>query len=169
MSENADRGVLYIGHLPHGFFEVQLRRFFRQFGKILQLRVARNKVGRSKHFAFVEFQSREIASIVASAMNNYMMFGHTLKCSVLEAKHIHSGLFKNADKKFVLINKVKIARNQHNQLRSVEQTKKLRSNLVGKENKKRKALQELGIEYEFPGYVSQCNAFIHSFIHSVIN
>ena len=37
------RGVIYIGHLPFGFFEDQLRGFFSQFGTITRLRLSRNK------------------------------------------------------------------------------------------------------------------------------
>ncbi|XP_019706171.1 uncharacterized protein [Elaeis guineensis] len=35
--------VLYIGHIPHGFYEEQMEGFFRQFGKIKRLRTARNR------------------------------------------------------------------------------------------------------------------------------
>ncbi|KAG9663084.1 hypothetical protein KCU95_g19084, partial [Aureobasidium melanogenum] len=47
-------GVIYIGRLPHGFFEAQMREYFSQFGDITHLRMARNKLtGRSKHYAFI--------------------------------------------------------------------------------------------------------------------
>lgn len=38
-----ERGVVYISHLPPGFLEPQLRKFFRQFGEITQLRLIRSK------------------------------------------------------------------------------------------------------------------------------
>lgn len=36
-------GVVYIGHLPHGFYEEQLRSYFSQFGTVEKIKVARNK------------------------------------------------------------------------------------------------------------------------------
>lgn len=85
----ADRGVVYIGHLPHGFTERPMRKFFSQFGDILNLRVSRNRVtGKSKHYAFIEFVNREIAEIVADAMHRYMMFGHTLIVEVMEPEKV---------------------------------------------------------------------------------
>ena len=42
-------GVLYIGHIPHGYYEKQMRNFLAQYGKILRLRISRNKkTGKSK-------------------------------------------------------------------------------------------------------------------------
>jgi len=36
-------GVLYLGHIPHGFYEDQLRSYFSQFGTVTRLRLSRNK------------------------------------------------------------------------------------------------------------------------------
>lgn len=41
--DTSDRGVVYLGHIPYGFFEDQMRGFFAQFGQITRLRLARNK------------------------------------------------------------------------------------------------------------------------------
>ena len=35
--------VLYIGHVPHGFYEDQMRAYFGQFGDVTRLRLSRNK------------------------------------------------------------------------------------------------------------------------------
>uniref|UniRef100_A0A453MQ04 RRM domain-containing protein n=1 Tax=Aegilops tauschii subsp. strangulata TaxID=200361 RepID=A0A453MQ04_AEGTS len=35
--------VLYIGHIPHGFYEDQMQGFFQQFGAVKRVRVARNR------------------------------------------------------------------------------------------------------------------------------
>ncbi|KAF9609023.1 hypothetical protein IFM89_012463, partial [Coptis chinensis] len=52
--------VLYIGRIPHGFYETEMREFFKQFGDIKNLRIARSKkTGKSKHFGFIEFVSPE--------------------------------------------------------------------------------------------------------------
>jgi nucleolar protein 15 len=36
-------GVIYIGHLPFGFFEEEMRKFLSQFGTVLRLKLSRNK------------------------------------------------------------------------------------------------------------------------------
>merc|ERR1719427_397725 len=52
-------GVIFLGDVPHGFYEKEMKRFFSQFGKVDRIRVARNKRGKSRHFAFVEFLDKE--------------------------------------------------------------------------------------------------------------
>jgi hypothetical protein len=47
--QQATRGVVYLGHIPFGFFEDQMKGFFAQFGDVSRLRLARNrKTGKSK-------------------------------------------------------------------------------------------------------------------------
>jgi RNA recognition motif-containing protein len=41
--EEENRGVIYVGRLPHGFYEAQLQGYFSQFGDITRLRLSRNK------------------------------------------------------------------------------------------------------------------------------
>lgn len=42
-AQNQDRGVIYLGRIPHGFFEDQMRAYFSQFGDVTRLRLSRNK------------------------------------------------------------------------------------------------------------------------------
>ena len=37
------RPVVYISHLPHGFYEEELRSFFTQFGQVCRVKVSRSK------------------------------------------------------------------------------------------------------------------------------
>ena len=37
------RGVIYVGRLPHGFYESQLKDYFSQFGRVTKVHVSRNK------------------------------------------------------------------------------------------------------------------------------
>ena len=37
------RGVIYVGRLPHGFYEIQLKEYFSQFGTVTKVHVSRNK------------------------------------------------------------------------------------------------------------------------------
>uniref|UniRef100_A0A1A9Z709 RRM domain-containing protein n=1 Tax=Glossina pallidipes TaxID=7398 RepID=A0A1A9Z709_GLOPL len=75
-----NRGVVFIKHLPHGFFEEQMRNYFSQFGDVTRLRLVRSRrTGGSKGYAFVEFKFPEVAQVAAETMNNYLMFQKVLK------------------------------------------------------------------------------------------
>ncbi|EDQ92075.1 uncharacterized protein MONBRDRAFT_3397, partial [Monosiga brevicollis MX1] len=75
------RGVVYIGHIPFGFYEQQMRSYFAQFGSVTRVRVSRSpKTGRPRGYAFVEFLEPEVAEIVAETMNNYLLFDRLLVC-----------------------------------------------------------------------------------------
>lgn len=64
-SYKKNRGVVYISHIPHGFYEEQMREFFGQFGIVTNLRLGRSaKTGGSKGYAFVEFKYKEVASVI---------------------------------------------------------------------------------------------------------
>jgi len=39
----AGPGVVYVGRIPHGFYEKEMREYFSQFGKINKLKLSRNK------------------------------------------------------------------------------------------------------------------------------
>ena len=63
-SNEKNRGVIYISHVPHGFYEKQMREFFGQFGTVTNLRLGRSKrTGKSCGFAFVEFKFGEVAKV----------------------------------------------------------------------------------------------------------
>ncbi|OAQ99106.1 hypothetical protein LLEC1_03959 [Akanthomyces lecanii] len=92
---SGETGVIYIGRIPHGFYEHEMRQYFSQFGAISRLRLSRNKkTGASKHFAFVEFEEQSTAEVVAKTMDNYLLFGHILKCQVVPKERLHDSLWR---------------------------------------------------------------------------
>ncbi|KAI9229456.1 MAG: hypothetical protein DHS80DRAFT_22332 [Piptocephalis tieghemiana] len=146
-------GVLYLGRIPHGFYETEMRAYFGQFGDVVRLRLSRNrKTGRSKHFAFIEFGSVEVAEIVADTMNNYLLFGHLLQCKVIPPEKVHPDLFAGCERKFRVIPFRKIAAKHQNKAKSSEEVKGMHKRLLRKEKKKREQLKKAGINYTFPGY-----------------
>ncbi len=77
-----------------------MRAYFSQFGELTHLRLARNRrTGNSKHYAFVEFASPAVADIAARTMNNYLLFGHILKCHVIPTEQIPANLWKGEGKR----------------------------------------------------------------------
>jgi len=146
-------GVLYLGHIPHGFYEEQMRGFFSQFGTVSRLRLARNKkTGRSKHYAFIEFRHAEVGEVVAKAMNGYLLFSKVLVAKLMAPKEVHPETFKNANRKFKFVDRTMMERKLQNRARLPEEAAKREANLLVSDAKKRKKLAELGIEYEFGGY-----------------
>lgn len=145
-------GIIYLGRIPHGFYEHEMRAYFSQFGAVTRLRLSRNKkTGHSKHYAFLEFADEDVAQIVADTMNNYLLFGHILKCKVVPRDNIEyvESLFKGANKRFKPRPGAKLAKALFEKKKLEEVwTKKL-----GVENRRRKKintrLKASGIDYEF--------------------
>lgn len=148
--------VIYLGRIPHGFYEKQMMGFFKQFGVVRRLRLSRNKrSGNSKHYAFIQFDEVEVAQVVANTMNEYRLFDHTLSCHLVPAHAVHERMFLGANKAFKPQPWKAIARKQHNAERTYEQTVALNKKLLRVEKVKRKQLSAIGVEYEFPGYAGQ--------------
>uniref|UniRef100_A0A1I8PQ96 RRM domain-containing protein n=1 Tax=Stomoxys calcitrans TaxID=35570 RepID=A0A1I8PQ96_STOCA len=91
-----DRGVVFIKHLPHGFFEQQLKNYFEQFGAVTRLRLARSRrTGNSKGYAFVEFEYPEVAQVAAETMDNYLMFKKLVKAAYIPPEKQQFNYFKS--------------------------------------------------------------------------
>jgi nucleolar protein 15 len=137
--------IIYIGHLPDSFEEPQMKKFFAQFGTVKNLQLSRsNKTGNSKHYGWIEFETPQVASIVAKAMDHYLLFDKLLVCEVLPLTKVHPLLFKNARKgpkkpaEFASLPKKELA------LKLARQEKGIMAKLA-----------EKGIEYQWPSFVSQ--------------
>ncbi|OHT00908.1 hypothetical protein TRFO_32294 [Tritrichomonas foetus] len=137
--------IIYVGHLPEDFDEKQLKKYFSQFGKVLNVQLSRSKkTGNSKHYGWLEFETPEIAKTVAKAMNNYLLFNNNLVCEQLPQSKVHPMLFKNArrgpkkEKPKTPLTKQELA------LKLAKQEKVIMAKLAAK-----------GIEYSWPSLVSQ--------------
>ncbi|KLU89647.1 MKI67 FHA domain-interacting nucleolar phosphoprotein [Magnaporthiopsis poae ATCC 64411] len=102
--------VIYIGHIPYGFFEHEIRQYLTQFGTVTNLRLSRNKkTGASKGYAFVEFADASTAAIVAKTMDAYLLFGRILKVKLVPKDSQHENLFKGANRRFKTVPWTKMA------------------------------------------------------------
>ncbi|KAL4402265.1 nucleolar protein [Malassezia pachydermatis] len=155
-AQNKDKeevGVVYIGRLPHGFFEDQLKAYFEQFGDINRLRLSRNKkTGHSRHYGFMEFASADVAEIVVDTMNNYLLNGHLLQMSMIPPEKVDPNLWVGANRKFRRVPTDRIERVRRSKSRSAEARAKVNQKLLQRQKKRRAALERAGIEYDFPGY-----------------
>lgn len=113
--DGAESAVIYVGRIPHGFYETQMREYFSQFGQVVNLRLSRNRqTARSKHYAFIEFATPHIAATVAAAMHNYLLCGALLQVHVVPRSRIHADLWRGANKTFRHIPRAVIQRAKHN-------------------------------------------------------
>lgn len=39
-----ERGVVYLGHIPHGFYEKEMNNYFSQFGEVTNINIPKSKV-----------------------------------------------------------------------------------------------------------------------------
>ena len=115
--------------------------------------MSRNKkTGKSKHYAFIEFSSAEVAKIVAEAMDGYFFFGQKLQCRVMKKSEVHPELFKGANRAFRIIPWLKIERERHN--KAVESTdpgvlEKQKKKSSNREKSRMKRIEAAGIEYDY--------------------
>lgn len=153
ISVRKPRGVIYLGNIPHGFYEDEMKGYFSQFGKVTNLRLARSKnTGNSKGFGFIEFQEPEVAKIAAETMNNYLMCKRLLKAKFIAPEEQHEFYFKGENwtaKNYPkLRNRKKVIQKNHLAL-SDKQIDKSVKKYLKQINDVKKKLLEVGIEYNF--------------------
>jgi nucleolar protein 15 len=146
--------VLYMGRIPHGFYEKEMEGFFSQFGKIKRLRIARSKkTGKSKHFGFIEFESPEVAKIVADCMHNQLLFEHLLQVHIIPPEHVHPKLWRGFKYRYKPVDWVQNERNRQNKEKTLEEHKKFVEKIMKRDLKRQKRIEAAGIEYECPDFV----------------
>ncbi|EPS44912.1 hypothetical protein H072_1092 [Dactylellina haptotyla CBS 200.50] len=143
-------GVVYLGRIPHGFYEDEMRSYFSQFGTIDRLRLCRNKAtGKSKHYAFIQFSSSNVAGIVAETMNNYLLYGHILKCKLLSEAECDEKMWIGANRRWKVPPLAKIRRIKHERKREPEVWDRLQRKENSRRLSKMRKWAVAGIGYSF--------------------
>jgi nucleolar protein 15 len=83
-------------------------------------------------------------------MNNYLLFGHILKCSVIPKSQVHPALFRGANKRFKRIPHAKIAGKILTKPLSEDKWAAKISRTNQKRADQAKKLKEMGYEFEAP-------------------
>ncbi|NXM99627.1 MK67I protein, partial [Sylvia borin] len=123
-------------------------------GTVTRLRLSRSKkTGGSKGYAFMEFESDDVAKIVADTMNNYLFSERLLKCQFVPPEKVHEDLFKGCDRMFRRPSQPAVRR--YNRIRSLLEKARMTKRLLRKERLLRKKLAEKGLQYDFPGFAAQ--------------
>lgn len=83
---------LYIGNLPYGATEDELRNMFAQAGTVASVAIVMDRdTGRSKGFGFVEMSSQSEAEKAITLWNGKQMGGRDLKVSIARPKEDRGG------------------------------------------------------------------------------
>ncbi|CAI0464487.1 unnamed protein product [Linum tenue] len=147
--------VLYIGRIPHGFYESEMEAYFSQFGKIKRLRVVRNrKTGKSKHYGFLQFEDPEVAAIVADCMHNYLLFEHLLQVHLIPQEQVHPKLWRGYFK-YRPVDRVMIQRKRQNKERTLDEHKKLVQKITKQSKKRQRTIEAAGLDYVCPKIVGE--------------
>ncbi|XP_011920384.1 PREDICTED: MKI67 FHA domain-interacting nucleolar phosphoprotein isoform X2 [Cercocebus atys] len=150
--ERLTSGVVYVGHLPNVLNETQIFSYFSQFGTVTRFRLSRSKrTGNSKGYAFVEFESEDVAKIVAETMNNYLFGERLLECHFMPPEKVHKELFKDWNIPFKQPSHPSVKR--YNRNRTLTQKLRMEERFKKKERLLRKKLAKKGIDYDFPSLV----------------
>jgi len=148
-TEQSRYGYVYISHMPDGFEEPGLRKFFSQFGKILRVKVSRSKkTGRSRNYGFIEFEDPEVAKVAAQTMHGFLLFGKQLVCKFLPEVH----RFTMFPSKRKIHPTYPDFLERYNAEEDQLKVKARVSRFLEKEQQLRDRISSLGINYEFPGY-----------------
>ncbi|KAG8527981.1 uncharacterized protein KY384_006897 [Bacidia gigantensis] len=148
-AENPEPGVAYIGRIPHGFYEKQMQAYFGQFGTITKLRLSRSrKSGKSKHYAFIEFENIDVAKIVVNTMQNYLLYDHILKLGIIPKENQHWDMWKGANKHFKSVPWSKIEGRKLEMPLGKSQWQKKNAREEKKRESKAEKLKDV-MEYEF--------------------
>ncbi|KAM5324725.1 MKI67 FHA domain-interacting nucleolar phosphoprotein isoform 1-T1 [Glossophaga mutica] len=151
-NEKLTPGVIYVGHLPPALYETQIRAYFSQFGTVTRFRLSRSKkTGNSKGYAFVEFESEDVAKIVAETMNNYLFGERLLKCHFMPPEKVHEELFREWHIPFKKPSYPAVKR--YNQNRTLLQKLRMEERFKKKEKLLRRRLAKKGIDYNFPSLI----------------
>ena len=149
-------GTIYLGHIPHGFYEQEMRRYFSQFGAVKTLRLSRSRrTGRSRGYAFVKFECAEVAEIAADTMNNYLMYGRLLKCHTVRG---HRKMFKRRRVWGSQREREEAMRQRYNQLQRVSSERDYRKrirNIVKRDNRRQKKIKKRGYQFDCASPLSQ--------------
>lgn len=151
VGDSSKSNVVYVGRIPHGFYEKEMKDFFKQFGTITKIRISRNKqTGKSKHYGFIQFEVQEVAAIVAESMNNYLLMESMLQVKLMPLDKLHPKMWVGANRQFKVLNFQEMQRNVHNKVRTPAEQKKQVKGLVKKDKRRRAKLKAAGIDFNFP-------------------
>ena len=81
-TSSSERGVCYFSHVPHGFFEKEMREFLTQFGTVTNLRIGKYVIPLGTKKILVEFLAIvTIVLFLRSKRSIFQTFWKTDSCT----------------------------------------------------------------------------------------
>ena len=138
-------------HIPHGFYESQLRGYLSQFGDVRHVYLSRSrKTARSRGYAFVQFRDALVARIASEALNGYPLGGKVVRSSVVDPAKAHPSMFADADRKWRKIPWRTVIREAQAAPRTAEQVRSRQAQSIRRESKAAAKRLKAGIDLKFP-------------------
>ena len=81
--------VVVVKNLPIILDENDLKRYFKQYGKMRGLKLLLHPNGLSKGVVYVKYEDADVARICAETLNNHILEGKLLKTTLMAAKNNH--------------------------------------------------------------------------------
>lgn len=82
---------IYVGNLPYGIDEDELRDIFSRFGEVSKVNLIMDKFsGQSKGFGFVEMPNNSEADEAIKALNESALKGRNIKVNQAKPRREHS-------------------------------------------------------------------------------
>ena len=79
---NDGKATLYVSNLHHQCNEEELQAAFSECGKIKQVRLVRNKAGRPKGFAYIEYDDETSAALAIQKLDKYDLGGKPISVAI---------------------------------------------------------------------------------------
>ncbi|KAH7431764.1 hypothetical protein KP509_08G065400 [Ceratopteris richardii] len=123
--------------------------YFKQNVSLLTLCFS-SQTGKSKHYAFIQFESPEVAEIVADTMNNYLLYEHLLQVKLVPLDRIHPRMWVGSGRVYKPPNFKWMQCIKQNREKNPEEQRQILKGVLRKENKRKKKIKESGIDFEYP-------------------
>ncbi|OQX18583.1 MAG: RNA-binding protein [Desulfobulbaceae bacterium A2] len=83
---------VYVGNLPYGMTDDELRALFQEFGEVSRAQIVIDKpTGRSKGFGFVEMPDNAQAEEAIKSLNDKMVKGRNIKVNQARPREDRGG------------------------------------------------------------------------------
>merc|ERR1711928_207903 len=80
VSKNHQMTSVFVGNIPYGVTEEQLKEIFSEAGPVVSFRIVYDReTGRPKGFGFCEFRDVDSAQTAMRSLNGYEIGGRTLR------------------------------------------------------------------------------------------
>ncbi|KAJ1960943.1 nucleolar protein [Dispira parvispora] len=148
--------IVFLASMPHDLTVPMLYKYFSQFGRVTRALIPDSKNDGKASHAYISFASQEVAKVVVDTMNNYMIDGKLLHCSLVsEADHpkIISKFFKKKPEVEV---STEASESKSIRYRGIfTSTSSAKRFLVKKkklDQETKENLKALGVDYDFPPF-----------------